>query len=302
MRFYKYRSDSQYRPSFGGLSFLPPVIRFMLFANVGIFVLGLFFDRLKISGMPLGDWMMYLFALWPVGSELFKPWQLFSYMFLHADFMHVLFNMLALWMFGVELEQIWGSRRFGVYYLLCGLGGALGQLFVAPLFSNPGPTIGASGAIFGILLAFGLMFPDRLVYFYFFLPVKAKYFVLIYVGLEIFALGGTSNVAHLAHLGGAAAGLLFLLVEDKLPIDQAFDWVKGLFGRSPAVKYQPGGRGADPLRGPRVDAKFEDVSYDENAVTQEMIDRILDKISKTGYQNLTEQEKKILFDASKKLH
>jgi hypothetical protein len=129
---------------------------------------------------------------------------------------------------------------------------------------------------------------------YFFVPVKAKYFVIGYVVLEVLAVGGASNVAHLAHLGGAAMGLLYLLVEDKLPIDAIFDRIGGLFKRAPAPRVVQGGR--------KVDATYEDLPDDDDAVTQEMIDRILDKISKSGYQNLTEREKKILFEASKKIH
>ena len=295
MRKFNFRSDYQSPRSFGGMSMLPPVIRFLLIANVGIFVSELLFGRLHFGGGTLEDYVTSYFALFPIGSPLFHWWQVFTYMFLHDGMMHVLFNMFALWMFGVELEQTWGARRFSIYYALCGLGGALGQLFVAPMFGamNPMvPTVGASGAIFGILLAFGNFNPDRLIYFYFFIPIKAKYFIGGYVLLELFAVGGSGDhVAHLAHLGGAAMGLLFLLVEDKLPIDEIFNAISGMFKEKPKLRYTPGAR---------IDAKFHDLPAEGEHVSQAVIDQILDKISKSGYQNLSEQEKKILFEASKK--
>ena len=107
-------------------------------------------------------------------------------MFLHGGFWHLFLNMLALWMFGVELEYTWGSRRFLIYYLLCGLGAGIVNLLVAPLLGQAAPTVGASGAIFGVLIAFGMLFPDRPIYLYLLLPVRAKYFVLGYIALELF--------------------------------------------------------------------------------------------------------------------
>jgi membrane associated rhomboid family serine protease len=299
MRYYRFRSDSGYRPSFGGMSFLPPVMRFLLFANVGIFLLEMFFGDVIVGGDRLRDLILEYGALWPVDSGLFHVWQLVTYMFLHSGFGHVFFNMFALWMFGLELEQVWGSRHFGLYYLIAGLGGGLSQLFIAPLFAPAAPTVGASGAIFGILLAFGLMFPDRPIYFYFLFPIPAKYFVIGYVLLEIFAISGPSNVAHLAHLGGAAAGLIFLLVEDKLPLDRWLDSLIALFRRTPGVVH--GGLSERPRRTTTMDARFQDVTAPHTGADQEIIDRILDKISKSGYQNLTEEEKKVLFEASKNM-
>ncbi len=299
MRYYRYRSDSGYRPSFGGMSFMPPVMRFLLLSNIAVFLLDLLFGNIQFaSGNTLSDVLFEHGALWPIGSGLFRPWQLFTYMFMHAGFGHIFFNMFALWMFGVELEQVWGSRHFAIYYLIAGLGGGLSQLFIAPMFATAAPTVGASGAIFGILLAFGLMFPDRPIYFYFLFPIPAKYFVIGYVLLEVFAIGGPSNVAHLAHLGGAAAGLLFLLVEDKLPLDRWLDGLTGIFRGKPRVvrgSYAP-----PPHRRP-VEAQYHDVDSPHTPEEQAEIDRILDKISKSGYQNLTEEEKKVLFEASKKM-
>src|SRR6202008_2569552 len=145
--------------------------------------------------------------LYPVGQG-FYPWQLFTYMFMHGGLMHLLFNMFALWMFGMELENTWGSRKFMLYYLICGVGAGLSNLFIGPLFGPAGPTVGASGAIYGVLIAFGMMFPDRPIFVYFLLPIRARYFVLIYITLEVYAgiTGTADGIAHFAHLGGAAVG------------------------------------------------------------------------------------------------
>jgi hypothetical protein len=126
--------------------------------------------------------------------------------------------------------------------------------------------------------------------------------VIGYIALEIWAIGGASNVAHLAHLGGAAVGFLYLLVEDKIPVDDVFNKITSLFQKRSPLQYRDGGQSIFS-RSNTVDADYKDVSgNDKNEVSQEVIDRILDKIGRSGYQNLTEEEKKILFEASKKIH
>ena len=181
------RYGNSYRPSpFGGFQFFPPVIKALMVSNVAVFLGMMFLSNFHIGDFPLEELFYRGFALMPLGHG-FAIWQLFTYMFMHAGFTHLLFNMLALWMFGMELENTWGSRKFFIFYLLCGLGGGLANLLIAPLFASVGPTVGASGAIYGVLIAFGMMFPDRLIYIYFLLPIKAKYFVLIYMALEIFS-------------------------------------------------------------------------------------------------------------------
>lgn len=154
----------------------------------------------------------YLFeygALWPLGSGRFEPWQLVSYMFLHAGFAHIFFNLLALWMFGQAIENYWGTRRFSVYYFLTGIGAGLSQL----LIGAGAPTVGASGAVYGILLAFGMMFPERPIMLLFPpIPIKAKYFVLIFGGIELFSgvTGTSAGIAHFAHLGGMLVGYILI--------------------------------------------------------------------------------------------
>ena len=300
MAYYRYSNSSYYRPSpFGGFKFFPPVIKALLISNTAIFLFTGFFGLFRLHGNSFGDIINAVFPLYPL-SEGFKVWQLFTYMFMHAGFMHLLFNMFALWMFGMELENTWGSKKFFTYYMICGIGAGLSTLIIGPLFGPAGPTVGASGAIYGVLLAFGMMFPDRPIFVYFLLPIRARYFVLIYIGLELYAgiTGTTDGIAHFAHLGGAAVGLVYMLIDQRrIPFQHFFEKTRNRFATAePVSRYSPNEKVHVS------DAKYFDVHDDEDRVSQERIDEILDKISQNGYQSLTEQEKKILFEASKKLN
>ncbi len=182
---------------------MPPVTKNLLFINVLIYLAMAAFK-------PLEGFLTQYGALYYITSDQFIPTQLFSYMFIHASFLHLFFNMFALYMFGITMERVLGGPKFLFYYISCGLGAALVQEGV---FHTP--TIGASGAIFGILLAFGYMFPNVRLYLIFPpVPIKARIFVLIYAGVEL--LLGIYNsqadtVAHFAHLGGMLFGLLILI-------------------------------------------------------------------------------------------
>ena len=152
-------------------------------------------------------------ALWPVGLG-FWPWQLVTYGFLHGSLMHLFLNMFALYMFGPLIERAWGKRRFLVYYFVCLVGAGLVQLTVTYLTGAPRPTIGASGAVFGLLLAFGMMYPnERILLIFPPIPLKAKWFVLAYGALTLFfgMTGTMAGVAHFAHLGGMIFGLGLIL-------------------------------------------------------------------------------------------
>lgn len=153
-------------------------------------------------------------ALWPLHSGYFQPWQLVSYALLHGGFNHLFFNLFAIWMFGLPVERMWGSRNFALYSLVCVLGAGLVQLLVQHLSGDVYPTIGASGLVFGLLLAYGVMWPNnKLILIFFPVPIKAKWFVLIYGGVELVfgVTGAMPQVAHYAHLGGLVfgAGLLW---------------------------------------------------------------------------------------------
>jgi membrane associated rhomboid family serine protease len=186
-------------------SFFPPAIKYLLIWN-GIF----FLATINIFGSgwtPLGSALAPFLVLQPLGNG-FLPWQLVTYMFLHADLYHIFFNLFALWIFGQALEQLWGTKRFLMYYFLTGIGAGIIQLFV-----SSGSTIGASGAVFGILLGFGMMYPNRKIMLLFPpIPIKAKYFVGFYGALELFngLTRADSGVAHFAHLGGLLVGFILI--------------------------------------------------------------------------------------------
>ena len=181
---------------------MPPITQALLLINVALFCLD------YITGRLLSQW----FALYPLGHG-FLPWQVVSYAFLHGNFMHLFFNMLGLWMFGAELERLWGNKRYLQFYFASLLTAAATQLLFAALSGAVYPTVGASGALFGLLLAFGMMFPNRVIMPLFPpIPMKAKFFVALFGGLEvIFAYFNTNDgVAHLAHLGGMLGGFLMI--------------------------------------------------------------------------------------------
>ncbi|WP_152270832.1 rhomboid family intramembrane serine protease [Agriterribacter humi] len=228
---------TEFRP--GGFRVLPLVIKNLLIIN------GLFYLAQIIFGKTGSFSMENLFALHDVRSVYFRPHQIVSYMFLHSprDFTHILFNMFALWMFGSALENYLGPKRFLFFYMICGIGAAMlhlgvlyyentamldifrtypvedqEQLLYNPSFKLNTPTLGASGSVFGCLAAFGYLFPNSLIYLYFFIPIKAKWFVLFYGAIEFFLGVSNSagdNVAHWAHLGGALVGFLLVLYWNK---------------------------------------------------------------------------------------
>ncbi|MDE3145078.1 MAG: rhomboid family intramembrane serine protease [Bacteroidota bacterium] len=215
---------------------MPTVIKNLLIINV------LFFLAQNTVGKQLLN-MDDLFALHTWQSPLFKPWQFITHMFMHGNLGHIFGNMFALWMFGSILENLWGPKRFLTFYISCGLGAALAHMIVLyfqmqpvveafnllsyeqqqqvlhdPNFRLNEATIGASGAVFGCLAAFGYLFPNTKIYLYFFLPIKAKWFVLLYAGFELsmaFENSAGDNVAHWAHLGGAVVGFLLVYFWNK---------------------------------------------------------------------------------------
>ncbi len=255
----------------GGVSLGPgmisPFIRAMLIVNVAVWGLQYFFPQLTLlfgltPGLFLNYFPRYIF-------------QVFTYMFLHGGFWHIFFNMLALWMFGTEIELTWGSLSFGRFYFICGIAGALLTLLVFP--HQTVPMIGASGAIYGILVAYWLMFPDRDLYFYFLFPVKVKYAVPIMMVLGYFA--ASANVAHMAHLGGALCGFLYLKLD--------WRWLK-LGGFFKNLRYR------------RQEAKLEKRRQEAEDIMKR-VDAILDKINEVGIENLSKAERKFLEEASSQL-
>lgn len=182
---------------------MPPVTKALLLACVGMFCLSLLAPGLQL-------WL----ALWPLQSGAFMAWQPLSYAFLHGDAMHLFFNMLGLWMFGSELERVWGQKRYAQLLLASVLAAAAVQLLLTATVGVARPTVGASGALYGLLLSYGMLFPDRTIMPLFPpIPMKAKYFVALFGGLELlFGLTGGDGVAHFAHLGGMLGAYLLMQV------------------------------------------------------------------------------------------
>ena len=222
---------TEFRP--GGFQMIPPVIKNLIIINVLVFL------ATQTLGPAIETWMTNAFALHSIQSVYFRPHQLVTYLFMHGGWDHIFFNMLALWMFGSILENYWGAKRFLIFYTVSGIGAAIAHLVVlypemTPILQdlyNYSPadqellkhdpnwalnqaTVGASGAVFGCLAAFGYLFPNSLIYLYFFVPIKAKWMVLGYAALELFSgvrASAGDNVAHWAHLGGGLVGLLLVI-------------------------------------------------------------------------------------------
>ncbi len=179
---------------------LPPVTQALMLACVAAFCLNLF--------VPIDAY----FALWPLASGNFWPWQVVTYGFLHGDTLHLFFNMLGLWMFGAELERLWGQKRYLHFLLASLLAAAAAQLLITYLTGSRAPTVGASGALYGLLLAFGMLFPNRVIMPLFPpIPMKARTFVIVFGVIELAAgLWGRTGIAHFAHLGGMVGGWLMI--------------------------------------------------------------------------------------------
>jgi len=210
-----YSTRSFARP-YIGVPGLPRGIRWLIIVNVAVFLLQWFSQGTSL-GRVFGSLALTPAQVFPH----FYVWQLVTYMFLHGGIWHILWNMLALWMFGADVEQTWGTERFLQYYFFCGIGAGICVVVLNYLFGNPHvPTVGSSGAIYGILLACAMLWPDRVILFSFLIPIKMKYFVMIIGGIAFLnSFNVNSGVSDVAHLGGMAFGYLFL----KLPRVRGFD-------------------------------------------------------------------------------
>ena len=301
---------------------IPVVTKNLLLVNIIAFVATWI---LQLRGLDLNDLLGLHFFM----AADFQVWQLLTYMFLHSGFTHILFNMFALWMFGVVIENVWGPKKFLFYYISCGVGAGIMQE-IAQFFSfyftisaqdptvgfgelfaighqlstqlNGWTTIGASGAVYAILLAFGMIFPNEGIFIFPLpIPIKAKWFVMFYVAIDLFSAMSSSgdNVAHMAHLGGMLFGYLMIRYWNNHPTAgygrsngrQFFDRLKENFEKrsQPKMKVHKGG----------TNDREDDWEFNaRKKQNQEEIDRILDKIRRSGYDSLTKEEKQKLFDSS----
>ncbi|MBI4409512.1 MAG: rhomboid family intramembrane serine protease [Gemmatimonadetes bacterium] len=252
---------------------LTPWVKRLLIANAAVFLLTWVLPA-------LGGWLAFAPSL-----VLLRPWTLLTYMFVHAGFWHLFFNLLGLFFFGPPLEERWGSNEFLKYYLVCGLGGAL---FAFP-FGFHGAVVGASAAIFGIMLAFAMNWPDAPIYIWGIFPVKAKWLVGILAALALMsAVGGSRDgIAHFAHLGGFAAGFVYLKLDLADRVQLA--GLRKLFTRPRLKVVQGEARPAETRRARRAEEKLLDE-----------VDRVLDKISTQGLASLSPEERKLLDEVSRR--
>ncbi len=300
-----------------GFKVLPTVVKNLLIINILMYVATFTLNRFNID---LTDTLgLHFFK-----ASGFHLYQFITYMFMHANFGHLFFNMFALWMFGNTLENLWGSKRFLLYYMVCGIGAGLcqelvqyiqytttladyanvnlgGQIVPMDTYLNMMTTVGASGAIYGLLLAFGMTFPDARIYVYFLIPMKAKWFVVIFAVIELLlGFQGVDNVAHFAHLGGMLFGLLLILYWRKNPAGPNKNFRKWKdvlqsWKNKRNVKYTPYEEIKDEPRVSRDDGEYNR----QKAEKERDVDALLDKISKSGYASLTDEEKEFLFKNSK---
>lgn len=261
----------QFQSEQGGHIFQPhfsrSIVRTLISINAGLFL---------IRYLMVGQFDMLSLGL----SSNPKLWQPITYMFVHGDFFHIFMNMFVLWMFGTEMESIWGGKKFLQYYLMTGIGSGLVWL----LFNynnNYTILIGASGAIYGVLLAYGLMFPNRKVLIYFLFPIKVKYFVTILALISFVSTIDTngSNISHLTHLSGMVIGFMYL----KFP---NFKSRSSIIINNKIIESQQ--RKVEKRRANTI-------------LLQKKIDRLLDKVSDKGFDSLSEDEKDQLYVYSKRI-
>ena len=314
---------------------IPVVTKNLLIINILVFI-----ATYVVRGMNID--LNDIFGLHFFLASDFRIWQFFTYMFMHGGFTHILMNMFMLWMFGMVVENVWGPRKFLFYYIVCGVGAGLCQELaqygtylveglanfdsvrvgttVLPMdvYLNMMNTVGASGAIYGVLLAFGMLFPEeRMFIIPIPVPIKAKWIIMGSIVVELFSAIGTSNdgVAHLAHLGGMLFGFILIRYWKKHPYSgygdfgmnrghQFFDRMKNSWeqrGGRDTRNATNGNSGAWTNTSQSSDANNKS-DWDYNAhkkQQQEEVDCILDKIRKSGYDSLTKDEKQKLFDSSK---
>ncbi len=263
--------------SFGGFHLTPWVKRLLIANGVAFLVTAGLFGQPPLIRF---DWVAFQPQM-----VLLRPWTIITYMFVHGNFWHLFFNLLVLFFFGPPLEERWGSREFIKYYLICGLGGAA----LSFVFAMNSAVIGASAAVFGVMLAFAMNWPDMPIYVFGIFPIKAKWMVTI---LAVFALfsalsGARDGVAHFAHLGGFAAGWIYLKLDFRT--SRTLGKLNRIMNRPKLTVVS----GMPQPEKPRPRTSVDERVYDD-------VDKVLDKISTKGIASLTPEERKLLDDVSRK--
>ncbi len=298
-RSYSYSGDDGFG---GGLSgrfggFMTPWVTRIIVANGVIWLLN------AVRLVPLG-WTAEVFGFSPA-RFLVHPWSPITYMFVHGGFMHVFFNMLVLFFFGPPLERVWGGRAFVRFYLIAGLGGALASVLLVPLIGTP-TVIGASGAIYGVMLAFALRWPDAQIYVWGILPIRAKWFVTILAGIAVWAtfVARGGPVAEWAHLGGLVTGFIYLrygqiLDRGLAAVGRGWRRVSGGAPTAPEPSTEAG-RVARHRESTRTHAHRPRSRRRVSGDALDEVDRVLDKIRESGIESLTDEEREFLDEMSRR--
>ena len=278
------------------------VVQALIFINVAIAFLG----ATIVQDSVLQS--LFAFRQGPLADSW---WSAFTYMFLHAGLLHLAFNMYTLWIFGPRLEHLWGSRSFALFYVWCGIGGAVAHA----IFGGLAPMVGASGALFGVMLAYAMHWPRDEIYFFGVLPMRVATMVALFIGFNLLmGITAGGGVAYFAHLGGAAFGFLYLKKPQHVSIEQ----LRQRVSPAPDVSDDMTPRAAPrPSRTKQRDEVDEIVAQSKAAVAKrparvetkrtpkdprvEELDRVLDKISRTGLASLSSAEKKVLEEMSREL-
>lgn len=280
--------------------YLPKPIRVLLIANLVVFLLafvvgGVLGLHLNLPGLGYGnlrEYITYLGAFFPTSP--LEAWRYVTYMFVHVDFWHFLFNMLMLWMFGDEVAEWMGAKHFTGMYLFCGIFAAVFSVLMSICGLTHNPIIGASGALMGIFVAYYRFFPERRLLLFFFFPMKIKYAMWVMVAIDVFMAPSGDGVAHLAHLGGVVAGFIYMYFYEGC-FSRLVDKLRNPY---PRVKVKNGGRRSS------FD-KSDSSSSDDDAIEGEVfymdenkrMDDILKKVNREGIQSLTESERQFLLKA-----
>lgn len=296
---------------------ITPVIKVLLIINL------VFYAIEWIAGMMMQtsaghDWFTAFNALYPIGHPEFMPYQYLTYMFIHGGFWHLFFNMWQLMLFGPAIEQIYGPKRTAIFYILCGIGSAVAnQICSAIGLIPPALVIGASGAIYGIMAAAAFNFPNvKMFIIPFPFPIKLKWLVAGFAAYDLFqGLASSDGIAHFAHLGGLVVGLIILFIWKSMDSRRRSSgnyWTSSSSSSRYNSYDKDGSSFAEKVKGafkskPKMTVvknagdRKDDYEYNERKKAHnDEIDRILDKVRQGGFENLTEDEKRTLFDASKR--
>jgi membrane associated rhomboid family serine protease len=282
--------NSRYSATGMGFNTLPIAIRSIIAISVVSFLIGLIFPQWLQWFAYIPDWKI----------ALTQPWRIVTYLFLHHDVWHILFNMLWLYWMGRQVEMDLGPRTFSSIYFISGIGGALLNLLLSGVFGTT-PVIGASGAVYGIMVAFALLYPNAPIMLFLLPPLPAKYVIAGLIAIDVILIGDKTAIARLVHVGGALTG--FVVVRAHLQgisitkwIDFLMYYVQKFQHSAETIKSTAKAKAKPKNSSMRI---VDDVQIIEE-IDQTELDRILDKIAKTGYDGLSADEKRVLFEMSKR--